>query len=117
MLDIKLSNNDFTIDAGRSLALQSDSNLVLQKMYIMLKLESETYFYDSDAGFPWTSFREQKIKPNIITIYLTRYLYEISGVLKVYSLTVVNDNVKDNRDFTISGTIEDDFRKIHQLYL
>ena len=112
MQDIKLSDNDFSIDAGRSLALQSDSKLVLQKMYIMLKLEVGTYFFDSNAGIPWTNFLQQNIGQNIIAVYLTRYLYEIPGVSKVYSLSVVSDA---GRDVTISGTVEDDFGKTVQI--
>jgi hypothetical protein len=109
MLDIKLTYNDFSIDARRSLAVVSDSKLVLQKIYIGIKLQQGLYYYDENAGIDWTSFIANSLDSNIIIIYLMKYLYEIRGVAKIYSLRI---NFDEKRNAVISGMLEDDFGEI-----
>jgi hypothetical protein len=110
MIDIKLVNNDFSINASRSLALIANSELVKQKVYISLKLEQGSYYYNSDAGMPWNDFISQSIDQKIFIIFLIRYLYEVSGVAKVYK--IMTDVNREKRIATVNGVIEDNFKKI-----
>jgi hypothetical protein len=109
MIDLKLTDNDFSINASRSLELVSDSRLVFQKVYISLKLELGIYFYNEEVGVDWIYFIANSTPLEKIVLYLMKYLYEISGVEKVYGLII---NFNKEREAVITGIVEDSFGQL-----
>jgi hypothetical protein len=104
MLDLKLTDNDFMINAERTLESVSDSRVVIQKILILLSLQRGMYFYDAERGITWVEFIENSTPSGEIVVYLIRYLYEIEGVGKVPLLLV---NFNENRNAIVTGRVED----------
>ncbi len=109
MIDIDfLTNTDVSFDKNGKLLLRNNSELVKQKVVLLLKLDEGGFFYNISQGIPYSRFLSGEIKESVMAILMINALSDLSGVATIENFSIKNINRKAN----IIGRIMDVYGQI-----
>lgn len=106
MIDLKIVDNDISINNLGKLKTRKDHKLVVQKTLITLKLQQGLYFYDIEAGMPWIEVIKNIVSMQTFPAIAIVKLYAIPGVQKVFK---IEPKINSNREMTVVGAIADEY--------
>lgn len=106
MIDLKIVDDDISINNIGKLKTRKDHKLVVQKVIITLKLQQGLYFYDVEAGIPWIEIIKNIISVQTCPAIIISKMYAVTGVQKVYK---IEPKINSNREMTITGALSDEY--------
>lgn len=106
MIDLKIVDNDISINNIGKLKTRKDHKLVVQKTLIILKLQQGLYFYDVEAGIPWIETIKNIVSIQTLPAIVIAKLYSIPGVQKVFK---IEPKINGDREMTVVGALADEY--------